>query len=91
MRPWYKEPWPWLLMAGPAAVIVAGVVTTWIAFATADSLVEEDYYRRGLTINERLACEGAAARAGAGEAQARASCRDRSMLPARRALRGDGR
>jgi len=23
MKPWYREPWPWLLMAGPATVLVA--------------------------------------------------------------------
>jgi uncharacterized protein len=60
MKPWYREPWPWLLMSGPAAVMVAGAVTTWIAFASADGLVAEDYYRQGLAINKRLAREEAA-------------------------------
>jgi uncharacterized protein len=59
-KPWYREPWPWLLMSGPAAVLVAGVVTTWIAFASADGLVAEDYYKQGLAINKRLAREEAA-------------------------------
>lgn len=58
--PWYREPWPWLLMAGPAAVIVAGAATIWIAFASADGLVAEDYYRQGLAINKVLAREDAA-------------------------------
>lgn len=58
--PWYREPWPWLLMAGPAAVIVAGAATIWIAFASADGLVAEDYYRQGLAINKVLAREEAA-------------------------------
>ena len=22
-QPWYREPWPWILMAGPAIVVVA--------------------------------------------------------------------
>jgi len=55
--PWYKERWPWILMSGPAAVVVAGAITTWIAFATADPLVEDNYYMRGITINARLACQ----------------------------------
>jgi hypothetical protein len=59
-KPWYREPWPWLLMAGPAAVLVAGAATIWIAFASADGLVAEDYYRQGLAINKRLAREQAA-------------------------------
>ena len=56
-KPWYREPWPWLLMSGPAAVLVAGAVTTWIAFASADGLVVDDYYKQGLSINRRLARE----------------------------------
>jgi uncharacterized protein len=60
MKPWYREVWPWLLMAGPAAVLLAGAATTWIAFASADGLVAEDYYKQGLGINRRLAREDAA-------------------------------
>jgi hypothetical protein len=58
--PWYRNRWPWLLMAGPAVVLVAGAATTWIAFASADGLVAEDYYKQGLGINRRLAREDAA-------------------------------
>ncbi len=53
-RPWYREPWPWILMAGPAAVIVAGAATIWLAVASADGLVADDYYKRGLAINQDL-------------------------------------
>lgn len=40
-KPWYREPWPWILMAGPAAVVVAGTVTAAIAFSTADTIVTD--------------------------------------------------
>ena len=60
LKPWYREPWPWLLMSGPAAVLLAGAVTMWIAFASADGLVAEDYYKQGLAINKRLGREEAA-------------------------------
>jgi len=63
-KPWYRQPWPWLLMAGPLAVILAGGVTMWIAFASADGLVAEDYYKQGLAINKRLAKEEEARRRG---------------------------
>jgi len=63
-KPWYREPWPWILMAGPAAVLVAGAVTTWIAFASADGLVADDYYKRGLAINQDLKRERLAAERG---------------------------
>jgi len=53
-NPWYREPWPWILMAGPAAVLVAGAATAWIAFASSDGLVADDYYKRGLAINQDL-------------------------------------
>ena len=58
--PWYREPWPWLLMSGPALVIVAGVITTTMAFRTADGLVASDYYKQGLMINRTLARDDAA-------------------------------
>jgi uncharacterized protein len=54
---WYREPWPWILMAGPAIVVVAGCVTAFIAVTTSDGLVAEDYYRRGVEINRRLSTE----------------------------------
>ena len=60
MTPWYRQRWPWLIMAGPLAVLIAGAVTTWIAFASADGLVAEDYYKQGMGINRRLAREEAA-------------------------------
>lgn len=51
---WYREPWPWLLMAGPAAVIVAGAITIYLAVVSNDGLVADDYYKRGLAINQTL-------------------------------------
>lgn len=62
--PWYREPWPWLLMAGPAAVLVAGGFTIWIAFSTSDGLVAQDYYKQGLAVNKVLAKEERAAHLG---------------------------
>lgn len=53
-KPWYREPWPWLLMAAPAAAVLAGAVTLWLAIGSADGLVAEDYYKRGLGINQDL-------------------------------------
>ena len=58
--PWYREPWPWLLMAGPALVVVAGMITAWIAVTHEDGLVADDYYKRGLAINQELRRDSAA-------------------------------
>jgi hypothetical protein len=64
MNPWYRERWPWILMSGPATVVVAGAITTWIAFASWDGLVADDYYKRGLGINAVLKREQAAEQRG---------------------------
>lgn len=53
-RPWQREPWPWLLAAGPLAVVVASLSSAWIAVKSEDGLVAEDYYKRGLLINQKL-------------------------------------
>jgi uncharacterized protein len=53
-RPWYKEPWPWLLMSGPAIVVVAGFITLYLAASGQDGLVVDDYYKQGKTINQSL-------------------------------------
>ena len=63
-KPWYKEPWPWILMSGPAAAVIGGFVTLWLALHSSDGLVAEDYYRQGLAINKVLAKEDEAGRRG---------------------------
>lgn len=63
-RPWYREPWPWILMSGPLTVVVAGLVTAWIAVVNNDPLVVDNYYKEGLAINRVLDRERAAARGG---------------------------
>ena len=52
--PWYRQFWPWFIMALPATVVVAGLTTWWIAARNADSLVADDYYKEGLAINRQL-------------------------------------
>lgn len=49
--PWYSHRWPWLLMLGPVIVVVAGVITGWLAYTRQDAMVVDDYYKRGKTIN----------------------------------------
>ena len=56
-NPWYREPWPWILMAGPAIVVAAATWTAVLAARSSDGLVTEDYYRQGIAINRELARE----------------------------------
>ncbi|MEM7209241.1 MAG: FixH family protein [Pseudomonadota bacterium] len=52
--PWYKQFWPWAIIAIPATTVVACIIMITLAIKTDDGLVSGDYYREGLTINERL-------------------------------------
>jgi hypothetical protein len=54
-EPWWKFPLVWMVIAGPALVVVAGFVTLWLAVRTPDPVVAEDYYRQGVEINRTLA------------------------------------
>ena len=62
--PWYRHRWPWFLMAGPAIVVVAGVITLWLAVRSNDGLVADDYYKQGLAINQTTARDQQATRLG---------------------------
>lgn len=61
-RPWYREPWVWLLIALPLSAVIGGIVTIYLAVSTSDGLVVDDYYERGKAINLDLARDRAAAR-----------------------------
>lgn len=64
LKPWYREPWPWILAAGPFIVVIAGLTTAWIAVKTNDGLVTEDYYKKGLAANQTIAQSERAIKAG---------------------------
>jgi len=55
--PWYKQFWPWFLIALPGSVVIAGIITVVIAFKKADTLVVDSYYKDGLAINRELDLE----------------------------------
>lgn len=53
-QPWYRQFWPWFLIALPGTVVIASLATVYIAFKNADTLVVDSYYRKGLAINQVL-------------------------------------
>jgi hypothetical protein len=59
--PWYRQFWPWFLIALPASSVLGGIVTVIIAVRHGDSLVRDDYYEAGLAINKEFSRERAAA------------------------------
>ncbi|SEF65493.1 FixH family protein [Thauera chlorobenzoica] len=48
--PWYRQGWPWFLIAFPAIAVIAGVITFVIAAKTFDGMVVDDYYKEGRAI-----------------------------------------
>lgn len=58
-QPWWRCGHVWLIIAGPVIVVIAGFVTLWLALAQPDPLLSEDYYQRGLNINETLKSQDA--------------------------------
>lgn len=64
LTPWYKQFWPWFIMALPASAVVAGIITIFIAVNNPDGLVKDDYYKAGLGINRTLEREQNAANLG---------------------------
>ena len=53
--PWYRQSWPWFLIALPATAVIAGMITLWLAVSTNDGLVVDDYYKQGLAIQQTMA------------------------------------
>ena len=53
-RPWYREPWPWVLIAIPASAVIWSVFLIVVSFDYQVSMVEDDYYDEGMGINREL-------------------------------------
>jgi uncharacterized protein len=47
--------WPGILIAGPASVVVACIITAYFVLQHPDGLVASDYYKQGKAINAQLA------------------------------------
>jgi len=58
--PWYRQFWPWALIALPATAVIGGLITFYLAVHDADGLVKDDYYKEGLAIRKDLAKEARA-------------------------------
>lgn len=50
--PWYRQGWPWALIALPASAVIGGIATIVIAVNSPNALVVDDYYKEGLAINQ---------------------------------------
>jgi uncharacterized protein len=53
-RPWWKEPYVWLVISGPISVVLACAVTAVYIMQGPDALVPDDRYREGIEIKKQI-------------------------------------
>ena len=58
---WHRVPFVWLLIAIPLTAVIVGFVGLALAIRSDDGMVEDDYYKQGMTINRMLDRDKAAA------------------------------
>lgn len=53
-KPWYKQFWPWFLISIPLSSLIVGSQVIRLATDGTNSLVVDDYYKEGKSINTRI-------------------------------------
>lgn len=53
-EPWYKQGWPWFLIAIPATSMAVGMAFLTVSIKTWDGLVVDDYYKQGRAIVQTI-------------------------------------
>lgn len=53
-KAWYKQFWPWFLIALLAMAITMGFIFLYFAMHGADPVIDDDYYQHGVDINKTL-------------------------------------
>jgi hypothetical protein len=56
-RPWYREPMMWLVLGGPALVVVASLSTYAIAVHKSDPVIERDAVTEAERVGKELTPE----------------------------------
>ena len=49
-KPWWKEPYVWMVIAGPVSAVVACIITAFYILLGPDAVVSENRYSEGLAI-----------------------------------------
>ncbi len=62
--PWYRQFWPWFLIALPASVVMASMFTIWLAASSPNPMVVDDYAKIARSIELRRERDLAAAALG---------------------------
>ena len=53
-RPWWKEPYVWMVIAGPLSAVIACAITAVYILKGPDALVFDDDYREGLALSKEV-------------------------------------
>lgn len=54
VRPWWKEFYVWMVIAGPLSAVIACAITAVYILRGPDALVSEDYYREGIALSQQV-------------------------------------
>lgn len=79
--PWWQHPMMWMVVGLPAVVVVAAIVTAWIAMSDPDPVIDANYYQNGLKINRTLEAQRALAPAQQGRNHASTPTADMPLKP----------
>lgn len=57
--PWYRQFWPWFIIALPASAVIASFISLWLAISHPDQLVvsDEEYQRLRSELKAQLPVE----------------------------------
>jgi len=61
---WFQHPMVWLVILFPSLAVVGGIITIIIAMNTEDGLVVDNYYKKGLEINQDIRFDQTASQLG---------------------------
>lgn len=61
---WYKQFWPWVLIAIPASAVLFGIFMITVVTLYPDDVVDDNYYQDGMAINQTLDEDRAASKLG---------------------------
>jgi uncharacterized protein len=54
MKPWWKEPYVWMVIAGPVSAVVACMITAFYIMLGPDAVVSKERYSEGQAINNEV-------------------------------------
>ncbi len=53
-KPWYRQVWPWMLIAIPFSSVMGGMLMIYLAVSHPNDLVKDSYYQDGMAINKQI-------------------------------------